>query len=218
MQFPPTPAFRRRRPRRRASSTTCEASAEPFSPASSIASIAPRPRTSPIDRPALLPREHPAAERLAERRRPGDEALFLDHVEHRERRGLRDRIADVRAADTALDGRVHDLGLAEDARERQTHRDRLGDRDQVGLDVEVLDREEAAGAREPGLDLVADEDDAVLVADRAKPLHELARRRDEPTFALHRLEDDRGDVLGGDHRRERAAQARASASSDETPR
>ena len=99
-----------------------------------------------------------------------DEPLVLDHVEHRERRGLRDRVADVGPADAAGDGRVHDLRLAEHAGERQPHRDRLRDRDQVRLDAEVLDREEPAGAREPGLHLVADEDDAVLVADLAQAL------------------------------------------------
>ena len=45
--------------------------------------------------------------------------------------------------------------------------DRLGDRDQVGLDAVVLDREELAGAREARLHLVDDEHDPVLVADRA---------------------------------------------------
>ena len=110
-----------------------------------------------------MPRPH----RLADRGRALDEPLVLDHVEHGERRGLRDRVADVRAADTACDGRVHDLRLAEHARERQPHRDRLRDRDQVGLDAEVLDREEAARAREAALHLVADEHDPVLVADLA---------------------------------------------------
>ena len=60
------------------------------------------------------------------------------------------------------------------------------------------------GAAEAGLHLVDDEDDAVLVADPAQPAHELARRDDEAALALHRLDHDRRDVLGGDLRDERA--------------
>ena len=119
---------------------------------------------------ALLPGEHPRPDRLADRGRALDQALLVDHVEDGERRRLRDRVADVRAADRVRAGRVHDLGPAEHARERQAAGDRLGDRDQVGLDVVVLDREELAGAAEAGLHLVDDQDDPVVVADAADAL------------------------------------------------
>ena len=66
---------------------------------SSIASIAPRPRTSPIAAKRSCQREHPRADRLADRRRARDQVLVVDHVEHGERRRLRDRVADVGAAD-----------------------------------------------------------------------------------------------------------------------
>ena len=72
----------------------------------------------------------------------------------------------------------------------------------------VLDREDPAGAPEAGLDLVDDEDDPVLVADPAHALAELGRRDDEAAFALYRLDHDRGDVLGGDLRDERALERR----------
>ena len=117
---------------------------------------------------ALLPREHARAHRLADLRRALDDVLLLDHVEHRERRGLRDGIADVRAADRGVAGRVHDLGGADHARERQPGGDRLRDGHQVGLDAVVLHREHAPGAPEAGLHLVGDEDDPVLVADPAQ--------------------------------------------------
>ncbi len=94
-------------------------------------------------------------------------ALLFDHVQNSERRGLRDRVADVRAADGAVVGGVEDLGLAEHARKRKAAGDRLRDGDQVGLDVVVLDREQPAGAAKAGLHLVGDEADPVLVADRA---------------------------------------------------
>ncbi len=93
-------------------------------------------------------------------------------------------------------GRVHDLGPAEHARERQAVGDRLRDADQVGLDAGVLDREELAGAAEAGLHLVGDEDDPVAVAEPANPCEELGRRNVEAALALHRLEHDRGNGLG----------------------
>ena len=65
----------------------------------------------------------------------------------------------------------------------------FADGDQVGLDAEMLDCEEPAGARESALHLVADEDDAVLVADLAQaPRELLARCRDEAALALHGFE------------------------------
>ena len=116
--------------------------------------------------------------------------------------GDRDRVADVGAADGAVARRVHDLRPAEHARERQAGGDRLGDRDQVGLDPELLDGEGRAGAAEAGLHLVGDEDDAVLVAEPSQALHELAGRDDEAALALDGLEDDRRHVLGRDARLE----------------
>ena len=90
------------------------------------------------------------------------------------------------------------------AGERKAGRDRLGDGHQVGLDAVVLDREHLPGAAEAGLHLVDDEDDPVLVADPAQPAHELLGRDDEAALALHGLDDDRRDLLGGDLREEGA--------------
>ena len=67
---------------------------------------------------ALLPVEHPSPHRLADLNRALAEVLLLDHVEDGERGRLRDRVADVGAADGAVVRRVEDLGLAEHARER----------------------------------------------------------------------------------------------------
>ena len=72
---------------------------------------------------------------------------------------------------------------------------------------EVLHREHARRAAEPGLHLVRDEDDAVAVADRAQPCDERRRSGDEASFALLRLEHDRRHVLGGDVRDEHRARA-----------
>ena len=165
-------------------------------------------RAEPADiadlRPPSLPGFHPRPDRLADVVRPLDQALVVDHVEHGEGGGDRDRVADERSTDGTLVRRVHDLGLPEHARQRQPHGDRLRDGDQVRLDAGVLDREEATRAREPGLHLVDDEHDAVAVADLAQTLHELRWRGHEAALALHRLDDDRRDVLRGNQRRERA--------------
>ena len=56
----------------------------------------------------------------------------------------------------------HQLLAGEDPGQRQPRGDALGHDQDVGLDVPVLDREHLAGPPEPGLDLVGDEQDAVL--------------------------------------------------------
>ena len=56
----------------------------------------------------------------------------------------------------------------------------------------MLHGEHLAGAREAGLHLVGDQQDAMLVADLAQRRHEVARRLVEAAFALHRLDDDGG--------------------------
>ena len=53
---------------------------------------------------------------------------------------------------------------------------RLGEQHHVGLDVPVLDREEAAGAAEAGLDLVGDEQRAVFAAELGGA-RQITRRR-----------------------------------------
>jgi hypothetical protein len=94
----------------------------------------------------------------------------LDDLQHRHGGGARDRVADVGAADLRVAGSVHDRGPADDAGDRQPGAHRLGDGDQVGLDAEVLHGEHAAGATVATLDLVGDQHDAVLVAERAEAL------------------------------------------------
>src|SRR6185437_4586406 len=69
---------------------------------------------------------------------------------------------------------------------------------EVGLDAEVRDRPHRTGAPNPRLHLVGDVEDGVLAAERAQALEELARHRDEPALALHRLEHDARDRAGVD--------------------
>ncbi len=125
-----------------------------------------------------------------------DDALVLEDVENRQGSGECDRIPNERPADRSGVGVVHDRRATDHTRKRKAAGDRLGDDQQVGLDVEVLHREHAARPAESRLHLVGDEDDPVLVTEASQPADELGRRRNEATFALLRLEHDRGDVIG----------------------
>ena len=82
------------------------------------------------------------------------------------------------------DGAIHLVeDLVEDALARQQRADRhvaagqrLCQQHHVGLDIPVLDREEAAGAPDAGLDLVGDEQRAVFPAERGRARQELVGR------------------------------------------
>ena len=91
----------------------------------------------------------------------------------------------------------------QDPGQRQAGRDALGHDQDVGLDVPVLDREHLAGPPEPGLDLVGDEQDAVLAGDLAQPRQEPRRRHDVAALAEDRLDDDRRDLVRVDELVER---------------
>ncbi len=90
----------------------------------------------------------------------------------------------------------HDIRPGRGDTERHARRDALRHRDHIRPDAGVLDREHLAGAPHPGLDFVGDEEDAMLLRDRAQALHELVGRHDVAALALNRLHDDRRDLVG----------------------
>ena len=94
----------------------------------------------------------------------GRQVLVRHGLDRAERGRAGHRIAAVGAAQAAGVHGVHQLGPAGDRRQRQPARDPLGRGDQVGDDALVVAGEPVAGAAEPGLDLVGDEDDAVRAA------------------------------------------------------
>ncbi len=75
-------------------------------------------------------------------------------------------------------------------------------RDQVRLDPAVLDGEHPPCAAEAALDLIDNQQDAVLITQRPQQPEHLRAHRVEATLALHRLNDDRRHAAGLDIREE----------------
>ena len=70
------------------------------------------------------------------------------------------------------------------------------------MNTGVLDRPIFPCASHAALHFVADQHDAVLVANAAEFLHELGRRGDVTAFTLYRLNKNRGDFFRREHRLE----------------
>src|SRR3954464_10391498 len=85
---------------------------------------------------------------------------------------------------------IHDLGLRQGDAERHTTGDTFRDGDDVGLDAAVLDGPPLAGASAACLHFVADQQNAVRVADAPQLLHELRRSRNVSAFTLLRFHND----------------------------
>ena len=60
----------------------------------------------------------------------------------------------------------------------------------------MIGGEHFTGATHAALNLIDDQNDAMLIADTTKALQKSSRRRDVTAFALHRFNDDCGDFLG----------------------
>src|ERR1039458_5872630 len=166
-----------------------------------------------LDRPHQAPSAHVADDLVALDQRPGqleqqlaqpcgalNQSLTVDHRQRRERGSGREIVAaEGRAvAHTALhtvEHAVTDRRRHEDPTDRrEAARERLRDADDVGVKAPVLEREEAPGASEPRLHLVADEQRAVLAAGLLRA-GEIALRGQVDALALDRLDDEGGDVL-----------------------
>ncbi len=93
---------------------------------------------------------------------------------------------------------VHDLPTGDHAADGQPVAEALGEREQVGRHVVgLVSPEVLAGAAPPGLDLVGDEEDPVLVEHLLHRPEEAVRRRHEAADALDGLGDHAGHVAGG---------------------
>ncbi len=125
------------------------------------------------------------------------QALFLDHVEHRQADGAGDRVAAEGAEELhAVGERVGDLRRGDDGRHRVAVADRLAEDDDVRHHALGLEGPElAADAAEADLHLVGDAE-AAGRADVAVGGLEVALGRDDLAAAAEqRLEDEAGDRL-----------------------
>jgi len=85
-----------------------------------------------------------------------------------------------------------ELAAGYDRADRHAVGEGLGHADNVGHDVGVLEGPHATGPSNARLDLVADEQNAVLVAEGAQLAQERGGSGVEASFALNRLDGDRG--------------------------
>ncbi len=130
------------------------------------------------------------------------EQLIVDRLEDGAGGGAGDGIAAERAAVVARDETLRRLVGDEERADREPVREPLRERDGVRPDPGLLPGEEGAGAPDAALDLVQDQQGAVLVGEGAGGRQELGGRRVDPTLALDGLDQDRGG-LGTDESGER---------------
>ena len=172
---------------------------------------------------ALLQLGEPVEQHGAHARGVLDQAVALDDAQRRQARRHREAIAPVRrlvhvGALERSDGLLVDLAARDHRGDRHVAAaERLADEHEVRLEPPVLEREPPAGAPEPGLDLVDDEQRAVAPAQLLRGL-QIARGRERHHAALDRLDDEGGDILraqlappGARGRRTERARSRAAA-------
>src|SRR5204863_9331983 len=75
--------------------------------------------------------------------------------------------------------------------ERQSAAERLCEREDVGNDTALLEREERSGASEAALDLVEDQDRAEAIGETPRRGKIVVGQRNDAALAHHRLENDR---------------------------
>ena len=124
---------------------------------------------------------------------------FIHDLEDRERRRAGDRIAGKGTAEAAGLGRVHDLGPPDHRRQWKAAAKRFRDRDDVRLEIVMLAGKKSPGTAESGLDLIGNQNDAVLASDACQLFEEACGRRHEAAFTEDRFDDDGGDPIGRDH-------------------
>ena len=153
-----------------------------------------------VDRTVGGERAQALAEPPADRLGPGEQLLVAQDVEVPERGRAGRGVAGVRVAVAEQERRVGFERLAHRGADDHAAdlliagRDRLGERDHVRRDPEVVRREPGAEAPEPGDHLVEDEQRAVPVAQRAHLGEVAVARWPHAAGALHRLGEHSGDL------------------------
>ena len=197
----------RRRRRRPSAGPAASPSGSPVarSRVNSTPIISPGPRMSPIRSSSAAIAPRPGGELGAARDGVRDEVLVADRLEHGQAGRAGDRVAAVRRAVRAATPALLELAARDDRRQRQAVGDRLGHAHDVGDDPGVLERPHPPGPAVARLDLVGDEQDAVLVA-------QVAQRAQERRPAPGRSRLRRGPARSGSSRPSTAR--RSCASSD----
>ena len=115
---------------------------------------------------ALLQRQQPVLQPLAEHRRALGHAIAQDDLDHLEADGGGQRIGGVRRVEeeAALGRHILDLRRRQHGGERQAGAKCLGEREILGHHAVALAGEQSAGAAEPGLRLVEDQMHVALAA------------------------------------------------------
>ena len=137
-------------------------------------------------------------------RRARQQSLLLVDLERRDGGGAGDRVARIGIAVEEIDGLLraaHEGVVDLRLHEHRAHRngavgDALRRGDDVGRDVEIVGAERRAEAAEGGDDLIEDQQDVVLGADRGEALQIALGRDQHAGRAGHRLDDDGGDGRG----------------------
>src|SRR5205814_10181406 len=110
------------------------------------------------------------------------------------RGGAGDRVA-TEGRGMAPTGPIHHRGSCDDGAQGEPDGDPLGQAEDVAGDSPMLGREHLPGPPDPALDLVKDEQDAMLIAELAESRQEVEGRDDITSLALDRLDEDGGQLL-----------------------
>ena len=159
-------------------------------------------------RPVELGAEHEAAaahlDDARERGEPGrelrasfphrGEQRLVERLDDRAGGGADDGVAAERAPVVSRLEAVRGCVGDEERADREAVGEALCERDRVRRHAELLPREEAAGAADAALDLVEEQERAVLVREHAGGGEELGGGGMDPALSLHRLDQDRADV------------------------
>ncbi len=124
-----------------------------------------------------------------------DEARLQQDVEHRVGDAGGQRIAAIGRAVRARDHADRRLLGRHEGADREAAAHALGDRRDIGLHARPVVAPQLAGAAETRVDLVVEQQQAELVADRAQVLQELRGRGADAAFALDRLDQDAGGLV-----------------------
>ena len=114
--------------------------------------------------------------------------LLFEHVEHGQCSSTGEVIATKRSAQLSIDGL--ELRRNQHTAHRETVGDALGDGDDVRTDIEPLVGEELTAAPVAALDLVADQDRAILLAGCCQTLGKLLGGELDAAHTLNALQDD----------------------------